>query len=68
MTARCFARRLSAVDLGATKNAADMITYVLRVGVNGDARVDVRADDGTMPPAMYRIIQAIHATVAAARK
>jgi hypothetical protein len=59
---------LSAADFGTTRNGADMISYVLRVGVNGDTRIDARADDGTMPPPMYRIIQAVRATVTAARK
>ncbi|HEY4130767.1 MAG TPA: hypothetical protein VGM50_09120, partial [Gemmatimonadaceae bacterium] len=59
---------LSTADFGTTKTGADMIGYVLRVGVNGDTRIDARADDGTMAPAMYRIIQAVHATVMSNRK
>jgi hypothetical protein len=59
---------LGAADFGSTKGGADMISYVLRLGVNGDVRADARADDGTMPPAMRRIVSAVHDAISAARK
>jgi hypothetical protein len=54
-------------DYGTTRNAADMMTYTLRITFN-DATKSVRADDGTMPPEMRRILAAVHATISAARK
>ena len=54
-------------DYGTTRNAADMMTYTLRITF-GDATKTIRADDGTMPPGMRRILAAVHATISAARK
>ena len=54
-------------DYGTTAGGADMITYTLRVTFD-NATKSVRADDGTMPSAMRKIVDAIHGTVAAARK
>jgi hypothetical protein len=53
-------------DYGVTPNAADMVTYTLRVVLDNGTKT-VRADDGTMPSAMRKIVDAVHATVAAAR-
>jgi hypothetical protein len=54
-------------DYGATKNAADMMTYTLRI-TTVDGVKTIRADDGTMPPAMRQIVSAVHGIVAAARQ
>jgi hypothetical protein len=54
-------------DYGATPNSADMVTYTLRV-IFGNATKTVRADDGTMPAPMRRIVEAIHGIVTTARK
>jgi hypothetical protein len=54
-------------DYGTTRNAADMMTYTLRITFN-NATKTIRADDGTMPPEMRRILSAVHATISAARK
>jgi hypothetical protein len=54
-------------DYGATPNSADMVTYTLRVVLDNGTKT-VRADDGTMPSAMRKIVDAIHGVVAAARK
>ena len=54
-------------DYGVTANSADMVTYTLRV-VLDNATKTVRADDGTMPSPMRKIVDAIHGIVAAARK
>jgi hypothetical protein len=43
-----------------------MVTYTLRVVFANETKT-VRADDGTMPPAMRQIVQAIHGIIAAAR-
>jgi hypothetical protein len=53
-------------DYGPTPNSADMVTYTLRVVFANETKT-VRADDGTMPPAMRQIVQAIHGIIAAAR-
>ena len=53
-------------DYGATPNSADMVTYTLRVVFANETKT-VRADDGTMPSAMRKIVEAIHGIVAAAR-
>lgn len=54
-------------DYGPTPNGADMVTHTLRVVFQNSTKT-VRADDGTMPPAMRQIVDAIHGVVAAARK
>ena len=54
-------------DYGMTVGGADMVTYTLRVVLDNGTKT-IRADDGTMPPAMRLIVEAIHGIVAAARK
>jgi hypothetical protein len=54
-------------DYGVTPNSADMITYTLRI-TQGVTTRTVRADDGTMPPPMRRIVAAVHGIVSAARQ
>jgi len=54
-------------DYATTPNSADMVTYSLRVAFTDQTKT-VRADDGTMPAAMRKIVDAIHGTVAAGRK
>lgn len=53
-------------DYGTTVNGADMMTYSLTVTFEGNTK-NVRADDGTMPDAMRRIVDATKGMVAAAR-
>jgi hypothetical protein len=53
-------------DYGPTPGGADMITYTLRIVLDNETKT-VRADDGTMPVAMRRIIDAIHGIITAAR-
>lgn len=53
-------------DYGTTANAADMMAYTLRVTFEGNTK-EIRADDGTMPDAMRRIVDATRGIVAAAR-
>ena len=59
---------LHAADFGSSKSAADMIDYVVRLRTNSDVVTDARGDDGTMPPQMHRIVEAVHAAISAARK
>jgi hypothetical protein len=59
---------LHAADFGSSKSAADMIEYVVRVRTSSDVVTDARGDDGTMPPQMHRIVQAVHAAISDARK
>jgi hypothetical protein len=54
-------------DYGTTRNAADMMTYTLRITADGRTKT-VRADDGTMPAEMRRIVSALNQTVSAARR
>ena len=54
-------------DYGTTPNSADMVTYTLRFTFDGTTRT-VRADDGTMPPAMRRIVAAVQEIVDASRR
>lgn len=49
-------------DYGTTPNSADMFTYTLRVVLDNEIKT-VRADDGTMPSAMRKIVDAIHGIV-----
>jgi hypothetical protein len=54
-------------DYGVTPNGADMITYTLQI-TKGSTAKTIRADDGTMPPPMRRIVEAVHGIVSAARQ
>lgn len=53
-------------DYGATQGGADMITYTLRVIFDSGTKT-IRADDGTMPAAMRKMVDALHGIVAAGR-
>jgi hypothetical protein len=55
-------------DYGTSHGAADMMEYTVRVTVGGDATKTIRADDGTMPEPLRRIVSAVLETVSAARK
>ncbi len=54
-------------DYGITANAADMMTYTVRVTANGATKT-IKADDGSMPPALRQIVLGVRATIDAARK
>jgi hypothetical protein len=54
-------------DYGTTHGAADMMEYTLRMTFDGTTKT-VRADDGTMPPPMRQILDALRGTISAARK
>ena len=54
-------------DYGPTPGGADMVTYTLRVTFDNSTK-SIRADDGTMPSAMRKMVDGIHGIVAAARK
>ena len=54
-------------DYGTMNGAADMMTYRLRMTFDGTTKT-VRADDGTMPPQMRQIVDALRGTISAARK
>ena len=54
-------------DYGTMNGAADMMTYTLRMTFDGTTKT-VRADDGTMPPQMRQIVDALRGTISAARK
>jgi hypothetical protein len=54
-------------DYGTTHGAADMMEYTLRMTFDGTTKT-VRADDGTMPPQMRQILDALRGTISAARK
>jgi hypothetical protein len=60
-------RSMSKDDYGITRNAADMMSYTLRITADGRVRT-IRADDGTMPAEMRRIVQAVTGIVSAARR
>jgi hypothetical protein len=60
------ARTLSRDDYGLTKNAADMMTYTIRLTANGRVRT-IRGDDGTLPGAARHIINTIQAAISSAR-
>jgi emfourin len=53
-------------DYGTTPQAADMMTYTLSVTFEGNTKT-IRADDGTMPEAMRKMVDATRGIVAAAR-
>ena len=55
-------------DYGTSHGAADMMEYTIRVTIGGDAVKTIRADDGTMPEQLRRIVSAVLETVSAARK
>lgn len=61
------ARLLDRTDYGVTKGGADMMSYTLRITSGGATRT-VTADDGTMPDAMRRIVDALRTSIAAARR
>jgi hypothetical protein len=54
-------------DYGTTHGAADMMEYTLRMTFDGTTKT-VSADDGTMPPQMRQILDALRGTISAARK
>jgi hypothetical protein len=54
-------------DYGNTASAADMFIYTLRMTFDGTTKT-VRGDDGTMPPQMRQIVDAVRGTISAARK
>ena len=54
-------------DYGITANAADMMTYTVRVTANGTTKT-IKADDGSMPPALRQIVTGVRVTIDAARK
>lgn len=54
-------------DYGTSRGAADMMEYTLRMTFDGTTKT-VRADDGTMPPQMRSILDALRGTISAARK
>ena len=54
-------------DYGVTANGADMMSYVVRVSANGTTKT-IKADDGSMPPALRQIVTGVRATIDAARK
>jgi hypothetical protein len=55
-------------DYGTSRGAADMMEYTIRITIGGDAIKTIRADDGTMPEPLRRIVSAVLETVSAARK
>jgi hypothetical protein len=55
-------------DYGTSRGAADMMEYTIRITIGGDAIKTIRADDGTMPEQLRRIVSAVQSTVSAARK
>ena len=54
-------------DYGITRNGADMMSYVVRVTAGSSTKV-IKADDGTMPPALRQIVTGVRQTIDAARK
>jgi hypothetical protein len=54
-------------DYGITRNAADMMSYVVRVSANGATKT-IKADDGSMPPELRQIVSGVRQTIDAARK
>jgi hypothetical protein len=53
-------------DYGITRQAADMMTYTLKIVINGRSKT-ITADDGSMPPAMHTIVNSVRGIIAAAR-
>ncbi len=54
-------------DYGNSAGAADEMLYTLRMTFDGTTKT-IRADDGTMPPQMRQIVDALRGTISAARK
>lgn len=54
-------------DYGTTNGAADMMVYTIRITAGGNVKT-IRADDGTMPPPLHQIVDAVRGTIAAARQ
>jgi hypothetical protein len=54
-------------DYGPTKGGADMMSYTVRITSAGKTKT-IHADDGTMPPPMRRIVDAVRQTIASARR
>ena len=54
-------------DYGITVGGADMITYTVRITV-GSRTKTIRADDGTMPVPVRRILDAVRTTITSARR
>ncbi|HTE46411.1 MAG TPA: hypothetical protein VK636_14250 [Gemmatimonadaceae bacterium] len=54
-------------DYGDSKGAADMLIYTVRITLGGRTKT-VHADDGTMPPQLHRIVDAVRASISAARR
>jgi len=54
-------------DYGTTGNGADMMSYVVRVSSAGSTKT-IKADDGTMPPELRRIVTGVRQTIDAARR
>jgi hypothetical protein len=54
-------------DYGTTNGAADMMVYTVRITAGGNVKT-VRADDGTMPQPLRRIVDAVRGTLAAERQ
>jgi hypothetical protein len=53
-------------DYGTTTGGADMMSYTMRITAGGSTKT-IRADDGTMPPQMRRIVDAVHQTISKAK-
>lgn len=60
------ARQITKSDYGTTTGGADMMTYTLTLTSEGKTQT-VRADDGTMPEPMRRILQSVREMIFAAR-
>ena len=54
-------------NYGITRTGADMMAYTVRVTANGATKT-IRADDGTMPEPLRRIVDVVRATISAARR
>jgi len=54
-------------DYGSTHGAADMMDYTIRVTLGGSTKT-IRADDGTMPEPLRRIVTVVRESISAARK
>lgn len=54
-------------DYGPTRGGADMMGYTVRITSGGKTKT-VHADDGTMPPPMRRIVEAVRETISGARR
>ena len=54
-------------DYGTSRGAADMMEYTVRVTTGGNVKT-IRADDGTMPEPLRRIVQSVTEIVSAGRR